>query len=501
MKKTMISILCMVLLLFSLCSCTGTGTAGSQTSSQTGSDSIESTVSSAKEDEVVELVWWRYNTKECPDENTVHDAINEYLAAHNLYVTIKHPTSEYQTLIQNSLAAREEIDIMWGNINNINSYLQMNAVMDLSSFIDDYPKLKASIPDNVWEAVTRPTGLFAIPCYKESAVGCSLAVPTEMVEKYDWDFSAVKSIKDMEPFFEALMNDSNVKYVYWPTYIQQFRTGGAYPIIDEIASVSNYLGVNVSNPEELIVVPEDEDYIANVELMQKYVEKGYIHPDNLTVSMEQESWWKSGQLAFADWSTVPDQEANASERYGMPITIVDLTDQYLTNYSALGSAYEICNYSEKVDSALKFLELLYTDQELADLVLFGIEGTHYTRTSEGLVEKIGNSGYDYDAWVCVNVMTPSLMTAEAEDKKEQYADFNANAKSSVLLGFHLDESKISAEIAALNAVVSTYQKTVEWGFETSDITREKYVEALYDAGLQTVLDEARTQYDTWYKNK
>lgn len=154
--------------------------------------------------------------------------------------------------------------------------------------------------------------------------------------------------------------------------------------------------------------------------------------------------------------------------------------------------------TEKIDACLKFLGLLSTDETLANLAAYGIEGKHYTLTDEGRVSLIADSGYTYPGvWIVCNVMAPTLMEGEAADKKEQYETFNANTEISCTAGFTFDKTNVEAEMTALNAVVEEYQLLLERGFYDPETYLPEYQEKLEGAGLETVLAEMQTQYDAW----
>ena len=89
---------------------------------------------------------------------------------------------------------------------------------------------------------------------------------------------------------------------------------------------------------------------------------------------------------------------------------------------------------------------------------------------------------------------------DSKDKKQQYADFNANAKDSILMGFVFDRTKVEAEYQACNAVKAEYQKLVEMGFMGEEGLQE-YADALDGAGVQVVLDELNAQLAEFFAAK
>ena len=234
--------------------------------------------------------------------------------------------------------------------------------------------------------------------------------------------------------------------------------------------------------------------------MNSWNEAGYIDDRFATGGITDEMNF----LFYAEAMT-PDHANQINERSqlnkdGKGCVYIRLTDTYLNSTSSLGSAMAFASYTPHIDYCLEFMDALYSKTELADLCLYGIEGTHYTRAEDGRVERIADSGYRFDAWSCANVMTPSLATTDAVDKKEKYAKFNEEAKPSKLLGFIFDTEPVAAEVLACNAVVSEHQGLLENGFMGED-GLAAYREALVSAGAEKVLEEVNRQLAEFFAAK
>jgi putative aldouronate transport system substrate-binding protein len=172
--------------------------------------------------------------------------------------------------------------------------------------------------------------------------------------------------------------------------------------------------------------------------------------------------------------------------------------------TTLGSCYAISSKAkeEEAIAALKFLSLLYTDQKLADLYTFGIEGTDYTRNSDGTITKSDKGLYNHSAWESTSVTILSLEKGEPANKVELYSKFNDSAKKSVAAGFRFDKSSVDAEYAACVQVFNEFGFALEnGGYSPADVDKaiQDYQKALDDAGYQKVLAEAQKQYEDWKK--
>ena len=95
--------------------------------------------------------------------------------------------------------------------------------------------------------------------------------------------------------------------------------------------------------------------------------------------------------------------------------------------SMLGNPYAISAHSERPDLATFIYQLICTDWELNNLLLFGIEGAHYNLTANGL-QRVEGSGYAPGVLAFIgNRLLCHPLYGEPADVMDQYQEFNENA--------------------------------------------------------------------------
>lgn len=447
--------------------------------------------------ETVNITWHRTAWHTNADEKKVEDAINAYIEP-LIGVTVTVLNDAENTQLDLALAGGDDIDLFWvASWSNAYNFIDGNIAYDLTDALAGYPELYASIPETVWEASKNDGRNYYVPIYKESANAQGLSVPSEIVERYGWDLSTVKTLKDIEPMLADCAADgmSNPIALQGPTF-DCFE-------IDTYSFLTKYAGVARNGDTAKIVnIIESPEYAEYVKMMYSWNQNGYINqeesaPDSIGEQIITEKR-NAGQNAFYRWAMTPDSKANASARYGRDVEIIPLTGSYIETDSAAGSAYMINAKTTKLDACLKFLQLLSVDETLANLAAFGIEGEHYTKNADGRISLIADSGYAYPGvWITCNVNAPSLLEGESADKKEQYAQFNAGAEVSCTAGFRFDKANVEAETTAVDGVLAEYQSLLEKGFYDPDKYLPEFQEALRTAGIDKVIAEMQTQYDAW----
>ena len=151
---------------------------------------------------------------------------------------------------------------------------------------------------------------------------------------------------------------------------------------------------------------------------------------------------------------------------------------------------------------MKWIELLNTDTTFADMFVYGIEGTHYTRTADGYIEVIKDSGWNGSggAWRFTNYMVPTLMTTDSPDKKEQYTAANEAALASELMGFRPDFTNVEAEVAACDAIVKSFGEMFHFGvYGTAEL--DDVIKQFEQAGVYKIIEEIQGQVDAFLSRK
>lgn len=431
----------------------------------------------------------------------VQDAINAYIGDKiNVQIELNDiSNSEYKDRANLALA-NSEIDLLWTAnwIETIRTddLVKQGAVYDFTDKLPNYDIYKA-IPEWVWGSSAYNGKNYFIPCYKESAEGYNLMFRKDLVTKYGWDLSTVKSLKDIEPMLEDLKAEG-LKFPYLTQKTAMFFR--YYLNKFDFFSQDSFIAVD-KDQDAVVNTLASPEYAEFAALMGDWAAKGYINEDDLTKTTT-DTTTQTQDWGISWWTDVPNND-EADTRYKQDVEMVKITENWKQSNSTLGSTYAIastCTDAE-VDACLKFLGLLYTDATLADLYTFGIEGTDYTRV-DGKVKKTDAGLYNHSAWESTSVTVLSLEEGEPDNKVEMYSAFNDGAKSSIANGFRFDKSNVDAKYVACQQIFNEFGFTLEnGGFKAADVPGAiaDYQKALDGAGYQDVLKEAQTQYEEWKK--
>lgn len=431
----------------------------------------------------------------------VQDAINAYLkkTGATYTITLKDIGSGEYTEKANLAIANQEVDLLWtasweGTIGT-NDLYKNKTVNDITDIVKG-SKLEKSLPAWVWPASAYDGKILYVPCYKESAEGYELMWRTELADKYGWDMSKVKSLKDIEPMLEDCKKEG-LKYPYLTQKTAMFFRWGLDDF--DFFAQNSFLGVD-RKTNEVVNTVLTKQYADFSKLMGDWHKKGYLSEDDAT-KQTTDTTTQTKDWGMSWWTSVPNNE-EADARYGQSVDMIPLTNKYSHSTTTLGSCFAVTTFdNEKAKNAVDFLGRLYTEKELADLYTFGIEGTDYDRNADGSVTKKGGK-YNHSMWESASVLCLSLEEGEPTNKVQLYSDFNNSSDSSCASGFRFDSTPVNAEFAACQSVFEEYGFILENGGVPAnevDAKIKAYQSALDNAGYQKVLEEAKKQYNAWKK--
>lgn len=449
----------------------------------------------------VELIWYTIGTPQ-KDVDKVEAEINKY-TAEKIGVTVDMKMidfGDYNQKMQVMAASGEPMDILFTSSWAFD-YVQnarKGAFMELDDLLESHGQgIKEAIDPAFLEGSKVDGHNYAIPANKELPAQEVWRFNKNLLDKYNLDISNVKSMESLEPLLKTIKeNEPNVV----PLAISK-DFGPLLPFDYVIEKMP--MAVYLDDKEELKVVNflEMPETMETLKLMNKFYKAGYISPEAATTTSTQDLM-TSGNW-FADRaSTQPFADNLWSESYGYPVVSTSAGDPTIFNWSVMGSMQAISANSNNPEKAMEFLNLLNTDVYLRNLVDSGIEGVHYKKLSENVMENLPESkNYDMPTFALGNVMLTYLNPNDPENKWEEFKKFNESGKPAPLLGFNFDPSNVSTELAAVNNAKEEFWAPLMTGTVNPEEFLPKANKKMKDAGLDKIIAEIQSQIDDWKASK
>ena len=176
-------------------------------------------VAQAEDKVVINLTRCTFNlaTPDSDQVKKVEDAINAYIADKiNVEIKLTDIGSGEYTDKVNLALANNEINLLWTAsweaVIGTNDLVPKNAVYDITELLPG-TALYESMDAGQWEATKYDGKNYFIPVYKDNVEGYDFMFRKDLVDKYGWDISSVKSLADLEPML-ADAKEEGLKYPF-----------------------------------------------------------------------------------------------------------------------------------------------------------------------------------------------------------------------------------------------------------------------------------------------
>ena len=411
----------------------------------------------------------------------------------------------YAEKIKLAMAANETFDIChMAPRYDFYTHVLKGAFMPLDEILqENAPKTYEQIPERFWDAAKVNGKLYSVLNYQIVGRQNGFIVLKSLLEKYNFDITSVKTLNDIEPFFQSIVENepSNViclpgsAYDWALTHYLGFDTIGA----------TSYPGVLLVNNHDFKVVNQfkTDEFNNFIKLMREWYLKGYIPKDAVTMTNLSDQKMQ-GLVATTLDNIPPGYGPQFAKAVGdRPVETVLIEKPFVNTENVIATMNCISRTSKNPDKALQLLELINTDEgNLYNMLCFGIEGTHYKKISDERIEKLDDSGYNPNAaWMFGNQFNAFLVPGQEDGLWEQTIELNNNADVSDLIGFSFNTDPIKIELAQCETVIKEFLPSITAGAVDPDEYMPKFLDKLEKANVDKIIAEKQKQIDEWAANR
>ena len=194
--------------------------------------------------------------------------------------------------------------------------------------------------------------------------------------------------------------------------------------------------------------------------------------------------------------------------YGWESVALHFTEGSVHSMSSSGNTYWTVPITcSDQAAAVKFLDLMYSNQEIAHILTDGIEGVDYVKVDDthitypdGVTQE--NAGFYRVATMFGDrrheyFWEPEL-SVEANDEWTAINEKNVYRS----FGYAYDSSDMTNQIIAIGTVLDQYLPTLETGsIDDVEGTYDQMISALKTAGIDEVIADNQTQFNEWLSNQ
>ncbi|WP_346697599.1 ABC transporter substrate-binding protein [Catenibacillus scindens] len=436
----------------------------------------------------------------------VEDAINEITENEiNVHVDIQMIESgNYDQQISLMMSSSEKVDLMLTlpiGSSSYNNMANQKQFMDISGLLEEYGQDVLSTVGSLIESTTVDGSIYAVPTYRTLVTSAYIVMRTDVLE----DLGLLEKAQNMTSFteYEEILAavKSSEKWSYLAGIVNSDVDGLCLPLAGSYLGVDNFSDATsydqLGDLNKIIAIdPEGSDdtvrmnfdtpeYKAMIDKMRDWYEKGYVYEDAATTDDAAETLIKSnvGFSYFVEGEI--GIETSKTAACGMPMTCVKIVTHPISTSSCTKFVWAAPNSSTEPEAAVKFMNMMYTDSRIENLLVWGIEGRDY-QVKDGVAYFMDGQDANSVAYQTADFMFGNQFLAYPWDG--QTADFREVAKEemdgaqeSKYLGFSCDTTNIQNQLTAIANVISEFGPSLESGIAPEG-TYEEFIQKLYDSG-------------------
>lgn len=486
-----------------LAGCGGNGNSGSTSSAagKTETNSETSTAASPDDGEIVKLRVWGYGDAKTEDCEEVAEAVSK-ITREKIGVEVELVRSIDGEKLNLALTSGEKLDLASFHTysGGLPGLVSVGLAMPLDNLLKEYGQDMLKLIDPADLKCDAIGGVqYSVPSLKDTARGSGIAMRKDILDELKIDPETIKTYEDIHDVLVKVKESHSELYPLVPSWsgggmqdvFMQDELGGSFGVLEDASKDST----------QVVNLYETDTYREFAERMYQWNQEGLIMPDATTTTENN----LLGSVGFADWENIkPGKKQEIEKNMGAEAVLVELNPALKKTGISGSSSFFIPSACEYPEKAMQLWSLMFTDPEISNLFINGIEGKHYVYTDDSKtviatpegVSTTG-SGYASNDWAWPNCRITPVWEGCDPDQWKQLQEFSDTAIKSPALGFYFDPSTVMNETTACNNVVTKYDNGLRWGVLNPDEALPKMIEELKAAGVDTIIAEKQAQLDKW----
>jgi putative aldouronate transport system substrate-binding protein len=293
-------------------------------------------------------------------------------------------------------------------------------------------------------------------------------------------------------YMTSYSNSSQLNY--------KFQLGGYY------FCTSGVFGgiLDPANSTTIVNVFDSQEYRNFWKQNKEWYDKGYTPSDMLTDTTSIQEMFANQKL----FGTATGYGTNALASWVNPnfeVGIVRTSEPIVSTAGAREFMLGIAANCQRPDKAMDLINLIYADADVANLLMYGVEGLDYVAVegTQNVITRDGTSNADRNGYYAgfVHYGDPTMIKIVAPLTDSYPADtkaFENEAKMSLTFGYDFDGSAFSAEAGAIASVLEQKLPALNAGAVADvDAAVDELVAALNAAGMADIIAANQAALDAW----
>ncbi len=401
----------------------------------------------------------------------------------------------------------EQIDLMPVAFVPMEPFITQNMIQPLDQWKDLAPDIWAkaeTVPifdinftGNVYGlAPTAPNGL------QGTGGGYLIAKDDLEAAKLNYEDGQIITLDDLDTIFAAI---KEAKPDVLPC--------GVIGSVDRANStfISDSLGVSVNSgvvigldSTKVVNMYATEEYKNYLKHVRSWYENGYTLKDAATTDTSLEDLVASGGMSGYFSDCTMGLKVQLEQKTGREFVRLLFQEPFImAQTGSMGSFMTIPVTSKNPEGAMRFLNLMYKDSRIVNLLLWGIEDVHYVMVDReqniiALPEGVDttNNPYAYGLGLFGNQDDAYAMGGSTKEADDAWTEI-ALGRRTKGYGFCYDASNMTDKITAIDAVIQEYVPALTTGSADLESTYASFIDKLEANGMNELVADKQAQFDAW----
>lgn len=254
-----------------------------------------------------------------------------------------------------------------------------------------------------------------------------------------------------------------------------------------------------------------EHYKLYAKTMADWYKEGYIRSDIMSVDTSTLTMPKNGEITDTTYVfscdpylTEADQEAAIADA-GMDMTYLPIEENA---YLILGgdTSYAIPYCADEPERAMMVLNAIYSQPDLYNTLIYGIEGEDYTKNADGTIttsyvgaSPTADDSYGIQRWIIGSCKNALINNGTDPNYYADLEALEATAQVNPFLNFTFDRTNVEGICASILNVYYEYGPQIDNGVagDNWEELYNNYMAARKDAGIEELVTEFQNQINAY----
>ncbi len=451
------------------------------------------------------------------DSQAVEDKINEITESEiNVHVNLEwYDGGTYGSQVPMMIQGGDKLDLMMfiPVAATFTSLMGAGQLMDITDLLDEYGQDIKEVQGDMLVGCSLNGRIYGVGNYGDKAAFQTMLIRTDVLEEVGRleDAKNATSWPEIEDImkdvtaagYTGFINNENTGTVLYPNGFlngsDQFSENHATDTLGD-----GYLLVTTDPDTDTVNCKYfTDDFKKMIERVAKWYNEGLVYKDAGTAQDYGDTLLKSDVGVAKVAQTESGGLATIQATTGHEFTDIRICNKAITTESCTKFGFGIPVTATEPEAAMKFLNLLYTSQEMENTLTWGIEGRDWVLNDEGYATypdgvTAENVQYHTADFLYGNQFLITQWEGSSVTREEQ-KQATADCPLSKYFGFQIDNTGLENTLTACYNVEQQYIATLMSGSagDNWEATLTDFQNALKAAGIDDLIAAYQEQLDNW----